>query len=580
MVCCPRFGGGDRHQRPPTAILRAETRARLVPVAALAALALGARRLRRRQAAPGRRRALRRLPGRRRPRPSSPPTSGSPRPTTSQLEIENTGDEQVPDLAVTIFTGDEKASGSFSVRSDQPGLADPEPAGVDPRERLPEARHARARRAPSSTRRPPGGAEAAQTNTFSFGPLDARREHGHRLAGDAGRRRHLHRPLRARRRAQRQGEGGDRRRRPGGGRVRGHDQRQAAARHGSTTPATWSPAGTEPRLGRAPAVRARSVDRSRAWRRCGSARRPPGCGGEEPTTTTEPQDDHRLGHDRDHDDEPRRHRRAARRRSATATAGCELAELGDFDQPVYVDPAALGRRRAPLRGRAVRPDPARAARRRRAERVPRRRRPGHLRRRAGPALGRLRTPTTSARGCSTSTTPTSSGDSRTVEYRRSESDAALADPDSARELLHIEDFASNHNGGLLLFGPDVELYLGMGDGGGAGDPERTAQNPDSPLGKLLRIDRDEPGRLRARRDRPAQPVAVSRSTGAPTSSGSATSGQDTFEEIDAAPARRPRPGAQLRLVGVRGHRSASTTTSRRRTRGRRCSSTAATAAAR
>jgi glucose/arabinose dehydrogenase len=78
------------------------------------------------------------------------------------------------------------------------------------------------------------------------------------------------------------------------------------------------------------------------------------------------------------------------------------------------------------------------------------------------------------------------GDSRTVEYERA-SDSA-ADPDSARELLRIEDFASNHNGGLLLFGPDEELYLGMGDGGGGGDPERTAQDLNSLLGKLIRVD--------------------------------------------------------------------------------------------
>jgi glucose/arabinose dehydrogenase len=85
------------------------------------------------------------------------------------------------------------------------------------------------------------------------------------------------------------------------------------------------------------------------------------------------------------------------------------------------------------------------------------------------------------------------GSSRTVEYRRSAADPTVADPESARELLTIEDFASNHNGGLLLFGPDGQLYLGMGDGGGGGDPERTAQDPESPLGKLLRIDRERPG---------------------------------------------------------------------------------------
>jgi glucose/arabinose dehydrogenase len=78
------------------------------------------------------------------------------------------------------------------------------------------------------------------------------------------------------------------------------------------------------------------------------------------------------------------------------------------------------------------------------------------------------------------------GTSRTVEYQRA-GDSATADPDSAREVLRIEDFASNHNGGLLLFGPDDELYLGMGDGGGGGDPERTAQDLDRLLGKIIRV---------------------------------------------------------------------------------------------
>jgi glucose/arabinose dehydrogenase len=62
------------------------------------------------------------------------------------------------------------------------------------------------------------------------------------------------------------------------------------------------------------------------------------------------------------------------------------------------------------------------------------------------------------------------------------------DRDSERELLHMDDFASNHNGGLLLFGPDRQLYIGTGDGGIADDPERNGQNRDSLLGKILRID--------------------------------------------------------------------------------------------
>jgi glucose/arabinose dehydrogenase len=48
--------------------------------------------------------------------------------------------------------------------------------------------------------------------------------------------------------------------------------------------------------------------------------------------------------------------------------------------------------------------------------------------------------------------------------------------------------ASNHNGGLLMFGPDGMLYIGTGDGGGGGDPSDNAQNINVLLGKLLRLD--------------------------------------------------------------------------------------------
>ena len=61
----------------------------------------------------------------------------------------------------------------------------------------------------------------------------------------------------------------------------------------------------------------------------------------------------------------------------------------------------------------------------------------------------------------------------------------LAWPDGRRFVF--QPF-SNHNGGHLLFGPDGYLYIGMGDGGSGGDPMNHAQNPQSLLGKMLRID--------------------------------------------------------------------------------------------
>ncbi|SYZ72506.1 conserved exported hypothetical protein [Candidatus Zixiibacteriota bacterium] len=66
-----------------------------------------------------------------------------------------------------------------------------------------------------------------------------------------------------------------------------------------------------------------------------------------------------------------------------------------------------------------------------------------------------------------------------------------ADPASGQIILRIAQPYSNHNGGMIAFGPnDGYLYVGMGDGGLGGDPENRAQNPDSLLGKILRIDID------------------------------------------------------------------------------------------
>ncbi len=79
-----------------------------------------------------------------------------------------------------------------------------------------------------------------------------------------------------------------------------------------------------------------------------------------------------------------------------------------------------------------------------------------------------------------------------VRYTTMASDPYTADPTSAQIVLSIPDYASNHNGGMLEFGSDGFLYLGTGDGGSAGDPNRNGQNPNALLAKILRLDVDHP----------------------------------------------------------------------------------------
>jgi hypothetical protein len=86
------------------------------------------------------------------------------------LEVENAGDETIPDLAITIYTGDEKADGPFNIRSEQEGLADPNrpvwilehgyPKLLEPSIDLAELDD-----------EPTAGAETAATNTYAFGAV-------------------------------------------------------------------------------------------------------------------------------------------------------------------------------------------------------------------------------------------------------------------------------------------------------------------------------------------------------------------------------------------------------------------------
>jgi glucose/arabinose dehydrogenase len=86
------------------------------------------------------------------------------------------------------------------------------------------------------------------------------------------------------------------------------------------------------------------------------------------------------------------------------------------------------------------------------------------------------------------------GDTRIQEFRRDRDDPDRADPATRRELLRIDQPFDNHNGGLLLFGPDELMYVGTGDGGPGGDPMRNGQDLSTLLGKILRIDPTPAGR--------------------------------------------------------------------------------------
>ncbi len=77
-----------------------------------------------------------------------------------------------------------------------------------------------------------------------------------------------------------------------------------------------------------------------------------------------------------------------------------------------------------------------------------------------------------------------------AEYAASAANPEVADA-TERVLLTIPHPSfSNHNGGMVAFGPDGYLYIGVGDGGSGNDPPNNAQNKDALLGKLLRIDVD------------------------------------------------------------------------------------------
>ncbi len=77
------------------------------------------------------------------------------------------------------------------------------------------------------------------------------------------------------------------------------------------------------------------------------------------------------------------------------------------------------------------------------------------------------------------------GDSQVVSYEMAGDEVET----STRSVVFSQDQPfPNHNGGHIVFGPDQQLWLGLGDGGSGDDPDNNAQNPDTYLGKMLRID--------------------------------------------------------------------------------------------
>lgn len=134
---------------------------------------------------------------------------------------------------------------------------------------------------------------------------------------------------------------------------------------------------------------------------------------------------------------------------------------------------------------------------------------------------------------------------RIARYLAEPSPSDRADPKSASVVLEMADPASNHNGGMIAFGPDGRLWAGTGDGGRGGDPWDNARNPKSLLGKMLRIDVD------AGRDGAAAAIEVwglglrnpwrfsfDRATG---EIWIGDVGQNAWEEVDVADTQRPAP---------------------------------------
>src|ERR1043165_9612373 len=95
-----------------------------------------------------------------------------------------------------------------------------------------------------------------------------------------------------------------------------------------------------------------------------------------------------------------------------------------------------------------------------------------------------------------------SGDTRVSQFRVS-ANPDVADAASEQVLFAIAQPFSNHHAGMVTFGPDGKLYIGMGDGGSGGDPNGNGQNRNTLLAKLLRVDVSVSGQVSIPCDKPS-----------------------------------------------------------------------------
>jgi len=84
------------------------------------------------------------------------------------------------------------------------------------------------------------------------------------------------------------------------------------------------------------------------------------------------------------------------------------------------------------------------------------------------------------------------GDTRVSSFTVDPAQPDRADAATEKRLLFVKQPFANHNGGAVVFGPDGDLYVSLGDGGSGGDPMGNGQSLDTLLGKILRIDIDHP----------------------------------------------------------------------------------------